>query len=346
MSVPPTIALLGATGALGREILSVLEERLPQLGRVDLYASPLSAGEELLVGHRVVAVKALPSGPLPEVDLAIVALPQPVAEEALPRVRARGVVILGAEGGGQLILPAVNGEAADPAAARLRCPTDAVVPLALALAPLHRAAGITRVTVTSLEPASGLGQRGMEALSAQILDLYRRGEVGGASDTDEEEEVESPFPDQLAFNALPEVGALGADGLSAGERALAQELPSLLGAAFPVIATSVRVPWFSSHAQAVTVELERPLGLADARALLAGTPGLEILDDPSIQPYPTPFGAIGRDEVFVGRLRAHPSIPSALSLWICADNLRRGGALTAAEACEWWLARHHTDALA
>lgn len=331
----PTVALYGATGALGREILTVLEERALDLGEVRLYASTYSEGEELLVGPRVVRVKAIPDGPLPPADVAILAMPRAVRDEVFPRIRASARLVIdaipGGEPSGALAIPLLGG--ALPDSSHLTSPGDALIPLARALAPLHREAALTRVVATVLEPASGLGQRGMEALSAQTLALYRKGEVGGGGE-DEAEEEPSPFAHQLAFNAIPQVGPFDADGHAESEAHLARALPALLGGAFPVAGTCVRAPWFSSHGLAVTVETERPLSADRARALLADAPGVSVEDAPAEALYPMPFTAVGQDEVFVGRIR---QTAGGLSLWVCADNLRVGGALNVVDLLAAWL---------
>lgn len=342
MNSPIELALYGATGALGREILSILEDREVELGKVSLYAGPTSAGSEVLFRGRMLIVRPVPATP-PPADVVVLALPPAVAEGVLARLEGRCALVVGLSAAERdPTVPRVVPELSPPtwlSASRVVSPGDDVVPLALVLAPLQQRWGVAGVVVTSLEAASGAGQAGMEALSRETLSLYRRGEVGG-SDAEEpvEEEIPSPHPHQIAFNAIPQIGDIDAEGWTSAELRMATELPVLVGAAFPVSATAVRAPWFSGHAFAVTVDLNVAASPAEVRAALAAAPGVEVVDDTLDGDYPMPFTAIGADEVRVGRVRTEPGRPTRLSLWVAADNLRKCSALNLVQIVEVWAA--------
>ena len=343
-----SVAIYGATGALGREVLSLLEERDVVPSTLSLFGSALSHGEELLVGSRVKTVRALPDKELPQVDVAFVLLPADVTNEVYLRIKGSASIVIAVSPGpegydGEVVVPSLNGAKTNPKASLLLSPTDAAVPLAVALSPLHQSAQIKAVVVTSLEPASGAGQRGMEALSNQTLSLYRKGEVGGGEG---EEDEGSPFPHQLAFNAVPQVGSFGETGLSVAENQIQETLPRLLGAEFSVAATAVRVPWFSAHGFSVTLWTNNPLEAETARQLLEKAEGIEVVDGPSDGEYPMPFTAVGRDEVFVGRIRSNGGSNDSLSLWMCSDNLRLGGAVNLVDIYQWWLSGRHPSGAA
>jgi aspartate-semialdehyde dehydrogenase len=331
------LAVVGATGAVGREIVSLLESRSIPIQRLELLASSASIGEELEFCGEALRVGTFGPESLKGIDVVIGAAPADVAEEIAPLAAAAGAVFIDSSSAFRadvsvpLVVPEVNLELLDDPRRHpiVASPISAAVPLAIVLNLLQRAAGLKRVVASAWLAASGEGQRGMERLSQEVLSLYRRGHLeAGEEEGDGEVLPDSPFPHQLAFNAIPQSGTFLPDGRTTAERSLIDESRRLLSASgLRMTATCVRVPWFACHALSVNLETERPISAEEARALLAAAPGVVVEDDPRRGVYPMPFPHAGADDVYVGRIRRDPSLEHGLDLWIVADNLRKGTAL-------------------
>lgn len=321
-SRPLRIALLGATGAVGRAALEVLEDLDLPIGALRALASGRSAGGEVSFRGDGLRVDEVHAGAFRGSDLALLAVPADVARTWAPVARSEGCLVADASDAfaGDPEVPVVVPEVNPEAAARLlrgtaRSACGLAPPVALALAPLRAAAGLARVAVVALEPASGAGRRGMEQLEAEAMALMNG----------REPEPPSAVPHRLAFNLVPQVGPFGEGDATAAEARLAADLAALLpGAA--VTATAVRVPVFYGHAAVVRFTTGRPLGAAQARERLRAAAGVKLLDRPGEQLYPMPMLSVNDDAVLVGRLRDDPTLPNGLELFLSADNLRRGGA--------------------
>jgi len=321
---PFSLALLGATGAVGRAVLEVLEDADVPVSELRLLASERSAGEALDFQGDALPVRTVAEGAFRGCDVAILAAGEEAARTWAPRARAEGCLVVDGSAAFRsdpevpLIAAAVNHEALDGAARGLVASPD---PLALALAavarPLEAAAGLARVVAVALEAASGAGRAGESALERQAADLMNGREPEGSA----------PFPHRLAYNLLPLVGPAGADGIAVHEARLAGELRRLLGLpGLAVGATAVQVPVFHGHAAAVHLALRRPLSPEAAREALRAAPGVKVLDQPSEGVYPMPQLALNDDAVLVGRLRADAALEHGLALFLALDNLRAGGA--------------------
>ncbi len=327
-----TVAIIGATGAVGKESLEILEERKFPLASLRLFASKRSAGGVMTCQGKEWTVEELtPMSSFSGVDIAFVSATDAISKEYGPRLGAAGVVVIDDSGVFRmdhdvpLVVPEVN-------AAALRSiprgivsiPNCTTTPLVMALKPLADAAGIKRVVVTTFQSVSGTGAAAMDELMDQTRALMAFRDVKA--------EV---YPYQIAFNLLPHIGSFSDGGNCSEEVKIVRETQKILDAPrLRVTSTTVRVPVLRCHSESINVELERPLTPNEARAALAEMPGVIVYDDPMKKLYPMPLDVTGKDEVYVGRIREDVSITNGLNLWVVSDNLRKGAALNAVQIAE------------
>ncbi len=327
-----TVAILGATGAVGKESLEILEERNFPLAALRLFASKRSAGEVMTCQGKEWTVEELTeSSSFAGVDFAFISATDAISKEYGPRLGAAGVVVIDDSGVFRmdpqvpLVVPEVN-------AAALRSlprgivsiPNCTTTPLVMALKPLHDAVGVKRVVVTTFQSVSGTGAAAMDELLDQTRALMAFRDVKA--------EV---YPYQIAFNLLPHIGSFSEGGDCSEEIKIVRETRKILDAPkLRVTSTTVRVPVLRCHSESINVELEKPLSPNDARAALAAMPGVQVYDDPLKKLYPMPLDATGKDDVYVGRIREDASVTNGLNLWVVSDNLRKGAALNAVQIAE------------
>ena len=326
------VAVVGATGAVGEVMLAVLGERKFPVSEVIPLASERSAGEHVKWGNRELLVRDLATFDPAGVDIALFSAGGDASREHAPRFAAAGAVVIDnssafrADPDVPLVVAEVN-----PGALRHRPkgiianPNCSTMQLMVALAPLHRAAGIERINIATYQSVSGTGRRALEELGRQTAGLL--------SFQDVRPEV---YPVQIAFNVIPHGGDFDANGYTSEEMKLVTETRKILGDdRIRVNATVVRVPVFYGHSEAVNIETRDKLTVADARRLLEGAPGVEVVDEHVPGGYPTPVThASGNDPVYVGRIREDLSHPRGLNLWVVSDNIRKGAALNAVQLAE------------
>ncbi|CAN5679742.1 aspartate-semialdehyde dehydrogenase [soil metagenome] len=326
------VAVVGATGAVGEVMLSILAERRFPIGELVALSSARSAGREVSCGHHDAVVQDLAGFDPTGVDIALFSAGGEVSREYAPRFAAAGAVVIDNSSAFRmdedvpLVVVEVNPEAARSRPRGIIAnPNCSTMQLLVALAPIHRKAGIERLNIATYQSVSGTGQRALEELGRQTAALLNFQSV--------EPEV---YPVQIAFNVIPHGGDFNDNGDTSEEMKLVHETRKILGdESIRVNATVVRVPVFYGHSEAVNVETRDKLTAAQARALLAAAPGVEVVDERVAGGYPTPVThASGRDAVFVGRIRDDLSHPRALNLWIVADNIRKGAALNAVQIAE------------
>jgi aspartate-semialdehyde dehydrogenase len=326
------VAIIGATGAVGKESLDILEERKFPLASLRLFASKRSAGEVMTCQGKEWKVEELtPASSFNDVDFAFISATDEISREYGPRLGAAGVVVIDDSGTFRmeadvpLVVPEVNASALQRIPRGIvSIPNCTTTPLVMALKPLQDAAGVKRVVVTTFQSVSGTGSAAMNELLDQTRALM--------SFRDVKAEV---YPYQIAFNLLPHIGSFSEGGDCSEEVKIARETQKILEAPqLRVTSTTVRVPVLRCHSEAINVELERALKPNEARAVLAAMPGVIVYDDPGKKLYPTPLDATGKDEVFVGRVREDPTIANGLNLWVVSDNLRKGAALNAVQIAE------------
>ncbi len=327
-----TIAILGATGAVGKETLDILEERKFPLAELRLFASKRSAGEVMSCQDKEWTVEELTeSTPFAGVDIAFISATDTISKEYGQRLGAAGIVVIDDSAVFRmdeqvpLVVPEVNASALSTMPRGIvSIPNCTTTPLVMALKPLHDAVGVKRVVVTTFQSVSGTGAAAMDELMDQTKDLLAFRDIKTAV-----------YPYQIAFNLLPHIGSFNDGGDCSEEVKIAQETRKILNApSLRVTATTVRVPVLRCHSEAINVELERPLKTNEARAALAAMPGVIVYDDPAKKLYPMPLDATGKDEVYIGRIRQDESLTNGLNLWVVSDNLRKGAALNAIQIAE------------
>ena len=326
------VAVVGATGAVGETMLSVLAERRFPVSELVALASERSAGGEVAFGDDEVLVRDLATFDPAGVDIALFSAGGDVSKQYAPKFAAAGAVVIDNSSAFRrdddvpLVVAEVN-----PGALRHRPrgiianPNCSTMQMLVALGPIHRAVGIERINVATYQSVSGTGRRALEELGRQTAGLLNFQAA--------EPEV---YPVQIAFNVIPHGGDFLDNGYTSEEMKLVWETRKILGDdSIGVNATVVRVPVFYGHSEAVAIETREKLSAADARELLRHAPGIELVDEPRAGGYPTPVThASGRDPVHVGRIREDLSHPRGLNLWIVADNIRKGAALNAVQIAE------------
>jgi aspartate-semialdehyde dehydrogenase len=325
----PRIAVVGATGAVGPVVLEVLHERGFPAAEVAAFASARSAGSRVRFAGEELEVRELTPDALEGFDLALFSAGGSTSQRYAPEAVARGCVVVDKssafrmDAGVPLVVPEVNPDAAEGHRGIVANPNCSTIQLVAALKPLHDAAGLTHVTVATYQAVSGSGALAVEELRRQSQSVL-----------DGEQPTASVYPHPIAFNVLPQCDAFdGACTLE--ETKLVRETHKILGdTGIAISATCVRVPVWRGHSEAVWVETREPLGAERARELLARAPGVRVVDDPATGAYPLPSQAVGTDDVLVGRIRDDSSRRNGLSLWVVADNLRKGAATNGVQIAE------------
>ncbi len=325
------VAVVGATGLVGAEIIAVLDERGFPLRALRLYASDGSAGDEVSCGALTARVELLDQAEFDGVDIVFLAAGAPVSADVLERLSAAGAVAIDTspyaidEPDVPVIVPEVNAaEIHDYVVRHLVVSPDPIaIALAVVVRPLQAAATVRRLVVATFEPVSSAGRAGIEELQRQTVEL-----MSGQSTEP------AVFSQRIAFNALPQVGELVAEGGSRDEQHTVTALRRLLDLPdLPVSVTRVRIPTFFGTAIALNIETDEPLSVAHARELLRGAPGVLIDAGAEAPAYPTPASAVGQDAICVGRIRAD-EVMNVLDVWIAIDNLRKGAAVNAVQIAE------------
>jgi aspartate-semialdehyde dehydrogenase len=332
------VAVIGATGAVGREMARVLQERRFPVDEFVPLASARSAGRTVPFGDDDVEVRELSVDAAAGVDVAFVSAGASTSRSFLPGiVQAHGTVCIDNSSAFRmdptcpLVVADVNPEALDgwPRPGVIAVPNCTTIAAVLAVGPLHRAAGMRSLVLSSYQAVSGAGQKGTRELAEQIEKLG--GDVEGLAHPDRDAlPAGDVFSRPIAFNVVAQVGEFESDGFTGEEVKMMDEPKKILSAPdLEVLATSVRVPVVTGHAVSILATFARPIDVAEARSLLADAPGVTLMDDPEAGVFPTPLDAAGRDDAYVGRIRQVPGRDDALALFSCADNLRIGAALDA-----------------
>ena len=327
---PLRVAVLGASGAVGQELLQLLEQRRFPVAELLPLASPRSAGQSLGWQGRALTIQPVEASAFEGVDLVLASAGGSVSRQWAPLAAAAGALVIDNSSAFRmdpevpLVVPEVNPEAAFSHRGIIANPNCTTILLSLALAPLHARRPIRRVVVSTYQSASGAGARAMEelrSLSRTVLD-------GG-------EPVSEVLPHSLAFNLFLHNSPLQPNGYCEEELKMLHETRKIMGTPeLRLSATCVRVPVLRAHSEAVNIEFHEPFPVEEARALLAAAPGVELLDDFDANRFPMPTDVTGRDPVAVGRIRQDLSEPNALELWLCGDQIRKGAALNAIQIAE------------
>lgn len=325
------VAVVGATGLVGRKMLQVLAERRFPAASVRALASARSAGSTVPFRGGALRVEELDPGSFADVDIALFSAGAAVSREFCPLAAAAGALVIDnssafrMDAGIPLAVPEVNPGVVRGFRGIIANPNCSTIQLVVALKPLHDRWTVRRVVVSTYQSVTGAGKRAVSQLEAE---LARR------------EGVEMKLPHRIAFNALPQVDVFLDGGQTREELKMSNETRKILGDdSIRITATCVRIPATGGHSESVNVELERPFELAEVVGVLSTAPGVTVQDDPVRGIYPMPILSDDRDDVFVGRIRRDPTIPNGLNLWIVSDNLRKGAATNAVQIAELWI-RH------
>ena len=343
MSSRPTLAVVGATGAVGTVMLDLLSTRENVWGEIRLIASPRSAGRRLPVRGGETEVTVLSEDAFDGVDVAMFDVPDEVSAAWVPVAAARGAVCVDNSGAFRmdpevpLVVPEVNpADAARRPKGIIANPNCTTLSLIVAVGALHRAFGLEELIVASYQAASGAGQAGIDTLYGQLDKLAGTRSLGQrAGDLRGTVGDLGPFPAPLALNVVPWAGSLRDEGWTSEELKIRSESRKILGLpSLRVNATCVRVPVVTTHSVAVHARFSRPVGRAAAWDTLRAAPGVVLCDEPSRGEFPTPADVVGTDPTWVGRVRESLDDPNGIEFFVCGDNLRKGAALNTAQIAE------------
>lgn len=332
------IAVVGATGNVGRELFNVLSEREFPVGSIHAIASRRSAGTEIFFGDRALKCQDLERFDFSKVDICLLSAGSAVSKDWAPRIAAAGCVVIDNSSCWRydmdvpLIVPEVNAEAVRGYAKKniIANPNCSTAQLVVALKPLHDAATIRRVVVATYQSVSGAGKEAMDELWHQTKGKYVPGQ----------ESEPKKFPKEIAFNCIPQIDVFMEDGSTKEEWKMMVETKKILDPRIKVAATCVRVPVFVGHSEAVNIEFEKPITADEAREILREAPGIVVVDRREPGGYITPIEAAGEFATFVSRIREDITVENGLAMWIVSDNLLKGAALNAVQIAETLINRN------
>lgn len=325
------VAVVGATGNVGREILSILAERAFPVSEVVALASHRSMGREVSFGDKTLVTKVLDNYDFSDIDICLMSAGGDTSKEWSPKIAAAGAVVIDNSSAWRydsdvpLVVPEVNPEAVRDYKKRgiIANPNCSTIQMVVALKPLHDKAHIKRVVVSTYQSVSGAGKDGMDELDRQTKALYSLQDV----------QVKK-FQKRIAFNIIPQIDVFMEDGTTKEEWKMMAETKKILDPKIKVTATCVRVPVFISHSEAVNVEFVNPITVEEAREVLRAAPGVVVIDKHEPGGYMTPHEAAGEDATYVSRIREDITVENGLNFWCVSDNLRKGAALNAVQIAE------------
>ncbi len=325
-----SVAVVGATGVVGTEMLRVLEERKFPVERILPLASSRSAGGEVSFAGEGLLVKLLTKESFEGIDLALFSAGSEISREYAPIAAQAGAVVIDNSSAWRmekdvpLVVPEVNPGDIAKHRGIIANPNCSTIQMVVALKPLHDQVRITRIVVSTYQSVSGTGKEAMDELEEQCRQVFSFGEV-----------KPTVYPYQIAFICLPHIDEFLPSGYTKEEMKLVHETQKIMGDdSIRITATTVRVPVFVGHSESINIETVKELPVTEARAILSMAPGVQLYDDPSHGLYPLPIDVAGTDAVYVGRIRKDESVPHGLNLWVVADNLRKGAALNAIQIAE------------
>ncbi|HTZ18702.1 MAG TPA: aspartate-semialdehyde dehydrogenase [Dissulfurispiraceae bacterium] len=325
------VAVVGATGAVGNEMIATLEQRAFPVGKIRLFASERSVGKTLEFRGNKIPVETINNDSFKGIDIALFSAGAERSKLWAPVAAKSGCVVVDNSSHWRmdpevpLVVPEVNPHDLKWHKGIISNPNCSTIQMVVALKPIHDAAKIRRVVVTTFQAVSGTGKKAMDELMQQTADLLNfRGVKCNV------------YPHQIAFNVLPQIDKFLENGYTKEEMKMVNETRKIMGDdSIRVTATTVRVPVLRGHSESVNIETERKITANEVRALLSSAPGVIVFDAPEKSVYPLPIHCDGKDEVFVGRIREDESIENGINIWIAADNLRKGAALNAVQIAEF-----------
>jgi aspartate-semialdehyde dehydrogenase len=333
------VAVVGATGNVGRELLSILAEREFPIDQIVGLASARSAGTEVSFGEdEIVKVQNLDTFDFAGTDFVLSSAGAKISADFVPRATKAGAIVIDntsqfrMDPDVPLVIPEVNAHAIAGYTKRniIANPNCSTIQMLVALKPLHDMAKITRIVVSTYQSVSGAGKEAMDELFVQTRGIYVNDPM-----------TREQFTKQIAFNVIPHIDVFMDDGMTKEEWKMMVETKKILDPAIKVTATCVRVPVFIGHAEAVNVEFERPITAEEARNALRDAPGVSVVDHRADEGYVTPAECVGEDSVFVSRIREDQTVENGLNLWVVSDNVRKGAALNAVQIAERLVAKDY-----
>ena len=326
------VAVAGATGAVGNEMISILAQRNFPVDRLKLLASTRGAGTKLEFKGKEYTVEVMDENSFAGMDIGLFSPGGSVSQKFAPSAGKAGCVVIDNTSAFRmdpevpLIVPEVNAHAIAGYHKKniIANPNCSTIQMVVALKPIHDAARIKRVVVSTYQSVSGTGKRAIKELESQVLAVYNQQEI--------KREV---YPHQIAFNCLPHIDVFLENGYTKEEMKMVNETKKIMeDDSIRITATTVRVPVFYSHSESVNIETEKKLTANEVREILSKAPGVVVVDNPKKSEYPLAIHAAGKDETFVGRIREDESIPNGINMWIVSDNIRKGAALNAVQIAE------------
>ena len=324
------IAVVGATGAVGRVFLEILEQRSFPVSSIRLLASERSAGKRMKVNGQELTVEKTTPDSFRDVDIAFISVSSEISRQLAPRAVEAGAMVIDDSSAFRmdaevpLVVPEVNAQDLEHHRGIAAIPNCSTTPLVMVLHALHKVNPVRRVIVDTYQSVSGTGSAAVEELRLQATQVLEGKEAHS-----------QVYPHQIAFNLLPHIEPFMDNGYTYEEWKLVEETHKIMHEPeIAISATCVRVPVYLCHSEAVHIEFAHPMSPQDARKVLSQYPGLQVLDEPRDNLYPMPVDASGKDDVFVGRIRQDASHPKGLAMWIVSDNLRKGAALNAIQIAE------------
>jgi aspartate-semialdehyde dehydrogenase len=326
------VAVVGATGAVGNEMISILEERDFPVGKLTLLASERSLGRELTYRGKAYPVQVLKKDSFAGIEVGLFSAGGSISQTFAPIAAQAGCVVIDNTSAFRmdpevpLVVPEVNPKEIGDYTKKgiISNPNCSTIQMVVALKPIHDAARIKRVVVSTYQAVSGTGKKAMDELMNQTRDILNF-----------KEPVKEVYPHRIAFNCLPHIDVFLENGYTREEMKMVHETQKIMGdASIAVTATTVRVPVFRGHSESINIETAKKITADEVRRLLMKAPGIELVDDPGKREYPMPIDAAGKDLTLVGRIREDESISNGINLWVVSDNLRKGAALNAVQIAE------------
>ncbi len=336
-------AVVGATGAVGQEMIKILEERSFPIKEIKLLASKRSAGKRLKFKDKDVIVEELTPDSFKDVDIALFSIGAEISKKFAPiAVKAKTVVVDNSsawrmDSGVPLVVPEVNPLALEKHKGIIANPNCSTIQMVVVLKPLHDAAKIKRIVLSSYQSVSGWGREAMEQLHQETVSQLASWPVSQfkTGKPENRQTGKRVLPYQIAFNVIPQIDDFIESGYTKEEIKMVNETRKIMeDDSIQITATCVRVSVYIGHSEAINIETESKLTAKEAREILSQAPGVVVIDDPKESKYPIPIDAAGKDETFVGRIREDESIPNGLNLWVVSDNLRKGAALNTIQIAE------------
>lgn len=329
------VAVVGATGVVGREMIKTLEKRNFPVNRLIPLARPASKGKYIMFNGENIAVEVAGKGAFTNVDIAFFSAGGDASLVLAPIAVAEGCIVVDNSSAWRmddtcpLVVPEVNPEDLDWHKGIIANPNCSTIQMMVALNPIHEKYTIKRIVVSTYQAVSGSGQAGIKELNQQSKDYMTGDEI-----------TNKVYPHQIYFNALPHIDVFTENGYTKEEMKMVNETKKIMDNNIEVSATAVRIPVFRSHSESINIETEKPMEVVDVMKLLEASPGVIVMDDPKTNLYPLALYAEGKDEVFVGRIRKDFTVKNGLNMWVVSDNLLKGAALNAIQIGEVLIKRN------